>query len=309
MRLFVIYLIFILVLIQKSIQKSSEDSIPVIEIRGEGPPMSSAQIRDLEERSNGKPLDIKIEEIYKPKKCDEKIEVHDWVTFHYKGLTENGKLFDSTFNKEPVKIQMTTGMSMKGLEKGLMGMCKGQRRKILIPWRLSRKNKSKVWRLIPNEEHWMSIEVEIVNIDKWSIEKQFINLDIDNDTFITTDDLSKVAEYLKNFGKKWSNNDIDNVIAGKYFIKYFDINKDNKVDIKEYILVMQRDLNDMKKANPIKDKKGNIVGSRREPGFSWILDHNNDGYVQPQENYEADKIFEKGTLIRDPSDIVIKEEL
>uniref|UniRef100_A0A914MZ05 Uncharacterized protein n=1 Tax=Meloidogyne incognita TaxID=6306 RepID=A0A914MZ05_MELIC len=36
-----------------------EDSIPVIEIRGEGKPMSASQIRKLEEISNGGPLDIK----------------------------------------------------------------------------------------------------------------------------------------------------------------------------------------------------------------------------------------------------------
>ncbi|KIH42974.1 hypothetical protein ANCDUO_27034, partial [Ancylostoma duodenale] len=37
----------------------SEDSIPVIEIRGEGKPMTAAQIRHLEEITNGGPLDIK----------------------------------------------------------------------------------------------------------------------------------------------------------------------------------------------------------------------------------------------------------
>lgn len=37
-----------------------EDTIPVIEIRGEGKPMSAAQIRHLEEISNGGPLDVKV---------------------------------------------------------------------------------------------------------------------------------------------------------------------------------------------------------------------------------------------------------
>lgn len=37
-----------------------EDSIPVIEIHGEGQPMTAAQIRQLEEASNGGPLDIKV---------------------------------------------------------------------------------------------------------------------------------------------------------------------------------------------------------------------------------------------------------
>lgn len=41
-------------------KKKPEDAIPVIEIRGEGKPMTAAQIRQLEEISNGGPLDIKV---------------------------------------------------------------------------------------------------------------------------------------------------------------------------------------------------------------------------------------------------------
>lgn len=41
-------------------RKKPEDSIPVVEIRGEGKPMTPAQIRSLEEISNGGPLDIKV---------------------------------------------------------------------------------------------------------------------------------------------------------------------------------------------------------------------------------------------------------
>lgn len=43
-------------------KRKLEDSIPVIEIRGEGQPMTAAQIRQLEEMSNGGPLDIKVKD-------------------------------------------------------------------------------------------------------------------------------------------------------------------------------------------------------------------------------------------------------
>uniref|UniRef100_A0A0K0G0V8 peptidylprolyl isomerase n=1 Tax=Strongyloides venezuelensis TaxID=75913 RepID=A0A0K0G0V8_STRVS len=302
-------LIILFLLIKNSIERGSEDTIPVIEIRGEGPPMSSAQIRDLEERANGRPLDIKTEKIFTPNVCEEKVDVHDWVEFNYKGFTEDGKLFDTTYNGNgPVRIQMSTGMSILGLEKGLINMCVGERRRIKIPWRLSRKNKSKVWKSFPSEEHWINVEVEVVSIDKWSIEKQFKELDYDNNSLIDVDDLVKVSQKFDDYGKRWSNNDIDNVIAGKYFIKYFDINQNSKIEENEYSQIMKRDMNAMKKSNPIRDKKGEIVGKKREPGFEWILDHNNDGYIQPQENFEADKIFEKGIPIRDPTKM-IKEEL
>ena len=41
-------------------KKKPEDTIPVIELRGEGKPMTASQIRALEETSNGGPLDIKV---------------------------------------------------------------------------------------------------------------------------------------------------------------------------------------------------------------------------------------------------------
>ncbi|CEF67610.1 Fkbp13 [Strongyloides ratti] len=307
MKIFLLINLYILINI--SLQRGPEDAIPVIEIRGEGPPMSSAQIRDLEERANGKPLDIKIEKLFIPKECKEKVENHDWVTFNYKGFTEDGKLFDTTYNnKSPVTIQMSIGMSMIGLEKGMIGMCIDERRRIKIPWRLSKKVESKVWKLFPTEEHWISLEVEVISIDKWSIEKQFNELDHNIDGVIDLNDMIKTSQKLEDYGKRWSNNDIDNVIAGKYFIKYFDIDKNNKIEKNEYFKIMKRDMKVMKNSNPIRDKKGEFIGKRREPGFGWILDHNNDGYIQPQENYEADKIFEKSLPIREPIDN-FKEEL
>lgn len=45
-------------------KNKAEDTIPVIEIRGEGKPMTSAQIRELEQISNGGPLDIKVSFCY-----------------------------------------------------------------------------------------------------------------------------------------------------------------------------------------------------------------------------------------------------
>uniref|UniRef100_A0A0K0E3I2 peptidylprolyl isomerase n=1 Tax=Strongyloides stercoralis TaxID=6248 RepID=A0A0K0E3I2_STRER len=307
MKIFLFIVLFLLISISQ--QRGPEDAIPVIEIRGEGPPMSSAQIRDLEERANGKPLDIEIEKLFIPKKCDKKVNIHDWITFNYKGFTEDGKLFDTTYNnKNSIKIQMNIGMSILGLEKGMMDMCINERRRIKIPWRLCRRKKSNVWKLFPTEEHWISVEVEVISIDKWSIEKQFNELDSDKNGVINLNDMIKTSQQLENYGKKWVNDDIDNVIAGKYFIKYFDINKNDKIEKDEYIKIMKRDMVEMENSKPIRDKKGEIVGGRREPGFGWILDHNNDGYIQPQENYEADKIFEKNIPIREPTDI-IKEEL
>lgn len=77
--------------------KSPEDSIPVIEIRGEGKPMTAAQIRALEEEAEGRPLDIKVKNTWVPADCPHKAKRKDFVTFHYKGFLEDGKKFDQRY--------------------------------------------------------------------------------------------------------------------------------------------------------------------------------------------------------------------
>lgn len=58
---------------------------------------------------------------------------------------EDGKRFDHTYQsgRGPIRIQLGTGMVIPGLDKGLRGMCDTELRKISVPYRLSRKNKSK----------------------------------------------------------------------------------------------------------------------------------------------------------------------
>jgi hypothetical protein len=91
-------------------RKRPEDSIPVVEIRGEGKPMTPAQIRALEEASNGGPLDIKVEKTWVPAKCPHAAKRLDFLTFHYKGFLEDGKKFDQTYGRVPIRLQLGTGM-------------------------------------------------------------------------------------------------------------------------------------------------------------------------------------------------------
>jgi len=286
------------------VRKRPEDSIPVIEIRGEGKPMTPAQIRSLEEISNGGPLDIKIEKTWVPPKCPHAAKRLDFVTFHYKGFLEDGKKFDQTYGRGPIKVQLGTGMIMPGLDKGLRGICESELRKISVPYRLSRKQKSKVWKYIPNDEHWLAFSIEILEVNEWTLNKQFIYMDSNNDSFLTENELITGLKQLKSeYGKKWRNEDIDNVLAVRYYIKYFDANHDNKVDSEEFERVMQRDLAEMEaakaKQTEISTKKKrnerNEKSSKRgrDPGVAWILDFDNDGVVSYDELDSADQILQE----------------
>uniref|UniRef100_A0A914MJ89 peptidylprolyl isomerase n=1 Tax=Meloidogyne incognita TaxID=6306 RepID=A0A914MJ89_MELIC len=287
--------------------KKREDSIPVIEIRGEGKPMSAAQIRELEEMSNGGPLDIKVSKTWVPGDCPRKARRPDFVIFHFKGFSEAGKKFDQSYGREKdgIKIQLGVGMTMPGLDKGIKGMCDGELRKIEVPWRLSRKRKSKVWRFIPNDEHWLRFDVEAIKIEPWTIEGQFEWMDLNNDSKLTEDELTRFGyKMLKEFGKAWPNEDIDPVLASKYYIKYFDANNDGIINISEFKYIFERDLSIMESKRKNKNK---IEGRKRDPGLQWILDFNNDGIVSVQEMDNADKILEGNPAIL-PGE-KIKEEL
>lgn len=278
--------------------RKPEDAIPVIEIRGEGKPMSAHQIRELEETSNGGPLDIKISNTFVPGTCARKARRLDFVTFHYKGFSETGKKFDQSYGREPngIRIQLGVGMVMPGLDKGLKGMCDGELRKIEVPWRLSRKKKSKVWRFIPNDEHWLRFDVEMLTVEPWTVEAQFRLMDMNNDSRLMEPELVQFAERMrKDYGKAWPNEDIDSVFAARYYIKYFDVNGDGQVMLPEFQRVFQRDLTAMdaaKRANRSKSKAWAKDGKKRDPGLSWILDFNNDGIVSVQEMDAADQVLQ-----------------
>ncbi|CAK5079547.1 unnamed protein product [Meloidogyne enterolobii] len=257
--------------------------------------------------SNGGPLDIKVSKTWVPGDCPRKARRLDFVTFHFKGFSEAGKKFDQSYGREKdgIKIQLGVGMTMPGLDKGVKGMCDGELRKIEVPWRLSRKRKSKVWRFIPNDEHWLRFDVEAIKIEPWTIEGQFEWMDLNNDSRLTEDELTRFGyKMLKEFGKAWPNEDIDPVHASKYYIKYFDANNDGIIDISEFKYIFERDLSIMESKRKNKNK---IEGRKRDPGLQWILDFNNDGIVSVQEMDNADKILEGNPAIL-PGE-KIKEEL
>ncbi|KAK6731715.1 hypothetical protein RB195_007902 [Necator americanus] len=283
---------------QTSVGKS-EDSIPVIEIRGEGKPMTAAQIRHLEELSNGGPLDIKAEKTWVPAKCDTPAKRKDFVTFHYKVFTEGGRKIYQTYNESPVTIQLGVGMAMPGLDKGLKGMCTEELRKLQVPYRLSRKAKSKVWKHIPNDEHWLTFNLEMLSVEPYTHNRQFKFLDVDGKGKLTEAVLLKWLGNMKQYGKSWKNEDIDDISAVKYYVKYFDINGDGIVDEKEFIRVMERDQATMDQS------KSNAKGRKRDPGVAWILDFNNDGIASYTEVDDAPEILEKGPTLLP----VFKDEL
>ncbi|PIO56814.1 hypothetical protein TELCIR_21785, partial [Teladorsagia circumcincta] len=102
---------------------------------------------------------------------------------------------------------------------GLKGMCNEELRKLQVPYRLSRKGKSKVWKHIPNDEHWLTFNLEMLTVEPYSHQRQFKFLDVDSKGKLTESTLLKwLGTMRKDYGKTWNNGDIDNTTAVKYYM-------------------------------------------------------------------------------------------
>ena len=57
---------------------------------------------------------------------------NDKVKVHYKGSLQDGSVFDSSENRQPLEFTIGQGMVIPGFEKGVVGMCEGDTKVISI---------------------------------------------------------------------------------------------------------------------------------------------------------------------------------
>jgi FK506-binding protein 2 len=78
--------------------------------------------------------EIKIDVTYRPDKCERKSKNGDTLTMEYTGmLQDTGSVFDSSKGRAPFTFKLGAGQVIMGWEKGLQGMCAGEKRKLTIP--------------------------------------------------------------------------------------------------------------------------------------------------------------------------------
>ncbi|CAG7831013.1 unnamed protein product [Allacma fusca] len=77
---------------------------------------------------------LQVETTYKPKKCLEKAEKGSHLTLHYTGTFADGKVFDCSRERDiPFTFQLGVGQVIKGWDQGLLNMCVGEKRKLVVP--------------------------------------------------------------------------------------------------------------------------------------------------------------------------------
>jgi len=69
-----------------------------------------------------------------PDQCTIKSKKGDSLQMHYTGKLEDGTEFDSSIPRgDPFTFTLGTGQVIKGWDQGLIGMCEGEKRKLVIP--------------------------------------------------------------------------------------------------------------------------------------------------------------------------------
>jgi len=78
--------------------------------------------------------ELKIEVLHLPDECTEKSQKGHLLSMHYKGTFEDGKQFDSSFDRnQPFTFQIGVGQVVKGWDQGLLDMCVGEKRRLVVP--------------------------------------------------------------------------------------------------------------------------------------------------------------------------------
>lgn len=71
--------------------------------------------------------------------CERQAQKGDSLHMHYKGsLKEGGAEFDNSYKRgQPLVFSLGTGQVIKGWDQGLLGICAGEKRKLVIPSHLA----------------------------------------------------------------------------------------------------------------------------------------------------------------------------
>jgi len=81
-----------------------------------------------------KKLQIGVKKRVDAEACKIKSRKGDVLAMHYTGKLENGDEFDSSIPRgDPFKFTLGTGQVIKGWDQGLLNMCEGEKRKLVIP--------------------------------------------------------------------------------------------------------------------------------------------------------------------------------
>jgi len=200
--------------------------------------------------ANAEGVDVQIDVLSKPETCDKIAKNGDTISMNYKGnlydvtTKEIGKEFDSNYDRPGTfDFKLGAGQVIQGWEKGVPGMCVGEKRKLTVPPELAYGDVG-FSDIIPPKST-LVFEIELVDVkaasdahDHHGVQHDheadsFTAIDANGDKQITSEEM---AAYIKKFNEEGSEADkFDNIdtIVGEIF-QEDDKNKDGVISLDEY---------------------------------------------------------------------------
>lgn len=101
----------------------------------------------------------------RPEVCERKSKTGDFLHIHYRGYLEDGGAeFDNSYKRgSPLTFTLGQGQVIQGWDKGLLGVCEGEKRKLIIPPDLGYGPQGAPPSIPPNAV--LIFEVEVVKIE------------------------------------------------------------------------------------------------------------------------------------------------
>merc|ERR1712241_1610155 len=140
------------------------------------------------------PSGLTVEYVQVPEACEVKVKRSDLLTMHYTGTLEDGTKFDSSVDRnEPFQFQIGVGQVIRGWEEGVLGMCIGEKRKLIVPPELGYGDQG-AGQVIPGGAT-LYFDIELLETESGPAPVNvFKQIDIDNDAALSREELST---YLK----------------------------------------------------------------------------------------------------------------
>ena len=133
---------------------------------------------------------LKIEFLEKPTECEQGVTKGQQLSMHYTGTLEDGTKFDSSRDRnDPFKFQIGIGQVIKGWDEGIIGMCPGEKRKLVIPPHLGYGEQG-AGDVIPGGAT-LHFDIELLGIeDGPPVVNVFKEIDTDGDQQVSRDELN-----------------------------------------------------------------------------------------------------------------------